>query len=89
MYTDVPNPQGGGLVPALNQPALEFFNTINSKQFTRMLTVGGKQIPVKGFQLLKAVMNPKYTIDGASTANLIGSDLRIKLSNQVREAGWR
>ena len=87
VYTDAVDPATGNLVPALNQPQLEFFNTINSKEFSRNLTVGGKQIPVKGFQMLKAVMNPKYTIDGASTANLFSQEYRVKLSNQIRLAG--
>ena len=87
VYTDAVDPATGNLVPALNQPQLEFFNIINSKEFSRNLTVGGKQIPVKGFQMLKAVMNPKYTIDGASTANLFSQDYRVKLSNQIRTAG--
>ena len=38
--------------------------------------------------MLKAVMNPKYTIDGVSTANLFSQDYRVKLySIQIRTAG--
>lgn len=86
VFSDTIDPMTGTPVPKLEQPPLDFFNAINSQKFNRNITVGGKQIPVKGFQILQSILNPKFEVEGSSFANLISQDLKRDMANQLRNA---
>jgi len=86
VYSDTIDPMTGTPVPRLEQPRLEFFNAINSQKFNRNITVGGTQIPVRGFQILQSILNPKFEVKGSPFANLISQDVKRDMANELRNA---
>jgi hypothetical protein len=86
VYSDTIDPMTGTPVPRLEQPRLEFFNAISSQKFNRNITVGGTQIPVKGFQILQSILNPKFEVKGSPFANLISQDVKRDMANELRNA---
>ena len=86
LYSDTIDPMTGTPVPRFEQPRIDFLNALSSEKFNRNITVRGKQVPVKGFQILQSILNPKFEVQGSPFANLISPEVKRDMANELRNA---